>query len=125
MIDVSCVRSLVVFSHLLPSPATDILNILFELTSCKMCRFCMNCVASRDLVPFVQFKKCEKHPWKSVTFRAWNFKGNAPLWVFCTFFKLCKWCQIAQSTTIVCFSEIYITKIYFRNIFYGVITQMI
>ena len=22
----------------------------------------------RDLVPFVQFKKLEKHPWKSVTF---------------------------------------------------------
>ena len=22
----------------------------------------------RDLVPFVQFKKCEKHPWRSVTF---------------------------------------------------------
>ena len=24
--------------------------------------------ALRDLVPFVQFKKCEKHPWRSVTF---------------------------------------------------------
>ena len=22
----------------------------------------------RDLVPFVQFKKCEKHPWGRVTF---------------------------------------------------------
>ena len=22
----------------------------------------------RDLVPFLQFKKCEKHPWRSVTF---------------------------------------------------------
>ena len=22
----------------------------------------------RDLVPFVQFKKCEKHPWRNVTF---------------------------------------------------------
>ena len=21
-----------------------------------------------DLVPFVQFKKCEKHPWRNVTF---------------------------------------------------------
>ena len=31
----------------------------------------------RDLVPFVQFKKREKHPWRSVTFR----------WVFFTFFK--------------------------------------
>ena len=27
------------------------------------------CDALRDLVPFVQFKKCEKYPWKSVTFR--------------------------------------------------------
>ena len=26
------------------------------------------CGALRDLVPFVQFKKREKHPWKSVTF---------------------------------------------------------
>ena len=24
--------------------------------------------ALRDLVPFVQFKKREKHPWRSVTF---------------------------------------------------------
>ena len=24
--------------------------------------------ALRDLVPFVQFKKCEKHPWRSVNF---------------------------------------------------------
>ena len=23
----------------------------------------------RDLVPFVQFKKREKHPWRNVTFR--------------------------------------------------------
>ena len=26
------------------------------------------CDALRDLVPFVQFKKREKHPWTSVTF---------------------------------------------------------
>ena len=26
------------------------------------------CDAMRDLVPFVQFKKREKHPWISVTF---------------------------------------------------------
>ena len=26
------------------------------------------CDVLRDLVPFVQFKKREKHPWKSVTF---------------------------------------------------------
>ena len=27
------------------------------------------CDALRDLVPFAQFKKCEKHPWRSVNFR--------------------------------------------------------
>ena len=27
-----------------------------------------SCDASRDLVPFVQFKKREKHPWRSVSF---------------------------------------------------------
>ena len=26
------------------------------------------CDAMRNLVPFVQFKKREKHPWRSVTF---------------------------------------------------------
>ena len=26
------------------------------------------CDAFRDLVAFAQFKKCEKHPWRSVTF---------------------------------------------------------
>ena len=26
------------------------------------------CDTLRDLVPFVQFKKREKHPWRSVTF---------------------------------------------------------
>ena len=26
------------------------------------------CDALRDLVPFVQFKKREKHPWRSVNF---------------------------------------------------------
>ena len=27
-----------------------------------------NCDALRDLVPFVQFKKSEKHPWRSVNY---------------------------------------------------------
>ena len=27
-----------------------------------------NCVALRDLVPFVQFKKRGKHPWRTVNF---------------------------------------------------------
>ena len=38
------------------------------------------------LVAFAQFKKREKHPWKTVTF------SNTPLWVFFTFFKLYKCC---------------------------------
>ena len=39
----------------------------------------------RDLVPSVQFKKREKHPWKSVT-SAYNFtKTNTPPWVFSCF----------------------------------------
>ena len=59
----------------------------------------------RDLVPFVQFKKREKHPWRSVTFSkvaglACNFtKSNTPPWVFFTFLKLCKWYQIAENIT--------------------------
>ena len=36
-----------------------------------------NCGALRDLVPFVQFKKREKHPWRSVNFNNLN-KINTP-----------------------------------------------
>ena len=46
----------------------------------------------RDLAPFVQFKKREKHPWRGVTFSskvaglACNFtKSNTPPWVFSRF----------------------------------------
>ena len=58
----------------------------------------------RDLVPFVQFKIREKHPWRNVTFSkvyVCNFiKGNIPPWLFFTFFKLYKWYQIAQNIMI-------------------------
>ena len=37
------------------------------------------CGALRDLVPFVQFKKREKHPWRSVTF---STRSNTPPCVF-------------------------------------------
>ena len=37
------------------------------------------CGALRDLVPFVQFKKREKHPWGSVNFSS---KINTSPWVF-------------------------------------------
>ena len=55
------------------------------------------CDVLSDLVPFVQYKKHEKNPWKSVTFSkvqaflACNFtKSNTPPWVFFAFFKLYK-----------------------------------
>ena len=58
------------------------------------------CDALCDLLPFVQFKKREQRPWRSVTFsqaEVCNFtKSNTPPWVFFTFLKLCKWHQIAQ-----------------------------
>ena len=52
--------------------------------------FLIICGALHGLVRFVQFKKREKHPWKSVTF------SNTPPWMFFTFFKLYKWYQTAQ-----------------------------
>ena len=64
------------------------------------------CDTLRDLVPLVQCKKREKHPWMIVTFRKFcslklaNFtKSNTPPWVFFTFFKLYEWYQIAQHIT--------------------------
>ena len=60
-----------------------------------------------NFVSFVQFKKREKHPWRSVTFSkvakavvSCNFtKSNTPPWVFFSFSKLYKWHKIAQRTT--------------------------
>ena len=58
-----------------------------------------------DLVTLVQFKKCEKYPWRSVTFSkvallASTFtKSKTPPWVFFIFFKLYKRYQIVQRTT--------------------------
>ena len=54
------------------------------------------CGALLDLVAFVQFKKREKHPWRSVNF---STKIHTPPWVFFTFFKLYKCNQIAQRIT--------------------------
>ena len=57
----------------------------------------------RNSLPFVQFKKREKHPWKSNTFsEVARFslqlcqKYYSSMGVF-TFFKLYKWYQLAQS----------------------------
>ena len=44
------------------------------------------CYALRDLVPFAQFQKREKHSWSSVTFS--KVKSKTPPWVFFTFFKI-------------------------------------
>ena len=41
------------------------------------------CDALRDLVPFVQFKKREKHPCRSFNFS--KVAGNAPQWYYCSF----------------------------------------
>ena len=50
----------------------------------------------------VQFKKREKHPWKSVILVACNVtKSNTPKWVFFAFFKLYKWYQISQHITCI------------------------
>ena len=48
-----------------------------------------------DLVPFEQFSKREKHPWRSVIFT----KSKTLPCVFFTFFKLYKLHQIAQSVS--------------------------
>ena len=51
------------------------------------------CDALRSLVPFVQSKKREKHPWRSVTFSSKVARlSNTPPWLFFTF-------QIAQRPT--------------------------
>ena len=42
------------------------------------------CEALRDLVPSVQFRKREKHAWRSVAF---STESNTPPWVFFTFFR--------------------------------------
>ena len=58
------------------------------------------CGVLHDLVPFVQFKEREKHPWRSVTFKACNLtKSNTPPCAFFTFFRLYKWYHIAQRIT--------------------------
>ena len=48
------------------------------------------CNALRNSVPFLQFKKREKHPWRSVTcskVAGFFTKSNTPPWVFFTFLK--------------------------------------
>ena len=70
---------------------------------CELCAPRINkCGALLDLVPFEQFKKHEKHRWRSVNFSKVlvNFtKINTPPSVLFTFFKFYKYYQIAQRIT--------------------------
>ena len=66
------------------------------------------CDALRDLIPFVQFKKREKHRWRSVTLTkiagqklATLLKAKLLHECFSCFFKLYKWYQIAQDITYI------------------------
>lgn len=57
-----------------------------------------------DLVPFVQLKEREKHPWRSATF-SWNSnKSSTRPWVFFAFFQLNKFThiEISQVIYLVC-----------------------
>ena len=65
----------------------NFIRLIVIFTQCDIFRNIYD--ALRDLLPFLQFKKREKHPWRAVAFS--NFtKINTPLWVFFTFFKLDK-----------------------------------
>ena len=74
----------------------------------------------RYLVPFVQFKKHEKHPWMNVTFSkvaefASNFnKSTTPPYVFFAFFNLNKWYQIAQRIATTFFQNTFLRRQIFR-----------
>ena len=66
----------------------------------------------RDLVPFVQFKKREKHPWKSATFT----NSKTPTYVFSTFFTFlscangAKWRKVSHI-----FLEPHLKSCFFRE----------
>ena len=60
------------------------------------------CGALRDLVPFVQFKKLEKPPWRSV-----NFSKVA---------GFSKWYQIVQRITYLDFSNVNLKFLTFRSL---------
>ena len=62
--------------------------------------------ALRDLVPSVQFKKCDVNDRVIILVKlhveACNFTKNiSPSWVFFTFLKLNEWYQIVQSITYI------------------------
>ena len=47
------------------------------------------CDALRDFVPFLQFKKCEKQPWRSVNFSKVNDQPNIYHIAFISRWSLC------------------------------------
>ena len=59
-------------------------NWIFPISFSSFFQRFVKCDPLRDLVPFVQFKKREKYPWRSVNF-------STPLWMFFTFLKMYKW----------------------------------
>ena len=75
-----------------------------------------SCDTLCEMVPFVQFKKGEQKPWRSVTYSkvaGWMKPATLPKLTllqgyFFTFFKLYKWYQIAQSikVTLSCVVDI-------------------
>ena len=44
------------------------MELVIKNASLQFCYLIQTCDALRDLVPFAQFKKREKHPWRRVTF---------------------------------------------------------
>ena len=81
----------------------SILSLHNQLTTFNICDVLLN------LIPFVQFKIREKTPLEECYFLqscrllSCNFsKSSTPPWVLFTFFKLCKWYQLAQRITIKC-----------------------
>ena len=82
--------------------------------------------ALRDLVPFVQFKKSEKNPWRNVNFskaEACNSaKINTPPWVFFMFFKWYKWTKSRKASHILLYNILLLLYLNpFEAIFYKVI----
>ena len=60
----------------------------------------IKCDALPDLVSFAQIKKVKNIHGGVLLLVSCNFtKSNTPPWVFFTFFKLRKWCQIVQRIT--------------------------
>ena len=80
---------------------------------CRYPDWLKTCDVLHDLVPFAQFKKRKKHPWRSVTFskvpllECYFTESNIPPWSFFMFFKFCKWCQIMQRITLIVWQQFY------------------